>query len=80
MKDILWNKIILNEFIDLACLTDTEERVLRTMAAGWSRVKQSMELNMSLSAIDAVIATLRKKYDAVQPYSSILPERKKPKK
>lgn len=77
MKDILWNKIILNEFIDLACLTETEEKVLRTMAAGWSRVKQSMELNLSVSAVDAVIATLRKKYDAVQPYSTILPVRRK---
>lgn len=77
MKDILWNKIILNEFIDLACLTETEEKVLRTMAAGWSRVKQSMELNLSVSAVDAVIHNLRKKYDAVQPYSTILPVRRK---
>lgn len=77
MKDIIWNKIILNEFIDLACLTETEEKILRTMAAGWSRVKQSMEYNMSVSAIDAVIHTLRKKYDAVQPYSNVLPARRK---
>lgn len=77
MKDILWNKIILNEFIDLACLTETEEKVLRTMAAGWSRVKQSMELNLSVSAVDAVIHNLREKYDAVQPYSTILPVRRK---
>lgn len=77
MKDILWNKIILNEFIDLACLSETEEKVLRTMASGWSRTKQSMEFNMSISSVDAVISTLRKKYDSVQPYSSVLPVRSK---
>ena len=28
MKDIIWNKLMLNEFIDLACLTETEEKIL----------------------------------------------------
>lgn len=77
MKDIIWNKIILDEFTRLALLTETEEKVLRTRIAGWSRVKQSMELNMSVSTIDSVIRMIGIKYDMVQPYSAILPTRKK---
>lgn len=77
MKSILWNKIILNEFLDLACLTETEEKILRTRIAGWSRVRQSMEFNMSISSVDCVIRTINLKYDMVQPYSTILPKRKK---
>ena len=75
MKDIIWNKIILNEFIELACLTETEEKILRTRISGWSRVKQAMEFNMCLSCVDSIMQTIRVKYDMVQPYSSILPPR-----
>jgi hypothetical protein len=77
MKGIVWNRIILDEFIHLALLTETEEKILRTRIAGWSRVKQSMEFNMSLATIDSIIRTIKIKYDMVQPYSTILPVRKK---
>lgn len=77
MKDIIWNKIILDEFLRLAFLTETEEKILRTRIAGWSRVKQSIEMNLSISSIDCIIRMINKKYDMVQPYSSILPVRKK---
>lgn len=77
MKDIIWNKLMLNEFIDLACLTETEEKILRTRISGWSRVKQSMEFCMSVSSVDCVIKTINRKYDLVQPYSKLLPPRKK---
>lgn len=77
MKDIIWNKIILNEFIDLACLTEMEEKILRTRIAGWSRVKQSMEFNMSVSTVDCIIHSINIKYDQVQPFSNILPKRRK---
>lgn len=79
MKDIIWNKIILDEFLDLAMLTDTEERVLRTRIAGWSRVKQSMEMHISVSSIDSIIRVIGQKYDMVQPYSEVLPARRKKK-
>ena len=75
MKDILWNKIMLNEFIELALLTETEEKILRTRIAGWSRVKQSMEYNLSLQTVDRIIKTINQKYDQVQPYSTVLPKR-----
>lgn len=77
MKDIIWNRIILDEFIYLAMLTDTEEKILRTRIAGWSRAKQSMEFNMSISTVDCIIKMINQKYDMVQPYSEILPKRKK---
>lgn len=77
MKDIIWNKIILDEFIKLAILTETEEKILRTRIAGWSRVKQSLEFNMSVSTVDCIIKMINQKYDMVQPYSTILPKRKK---
>lgn len=77
MKDIIWNKIILDEFIRLAILTETEEQILRTRIAGWSRVKQAMELNLSVSTVDCIIRMINQKYDMVQPYSEILPKRKK---
>jgi hypothetical protein len=77
MKDIIWNKIILSEFIDLACLTEMEEKILRTRIAGWSRVKQSIEYNISVSTVDCLIRSINIKYDQVQPYSSILPKRRK---
>jgi hypothetical protein len=77
MKDIIWNKIILDEFIRLAILTETEEKILRSRIAGWSRVKQAMEYNMSVSTVDCIIKKINQKYDMVQPHSNILPKRKK---
>ena len=76
MNDIIWNKIVLNEFIDLACLTETEEKILRTRIDGWSRVQQSMAFNLSVSTVDCIIRTIRQKYDMVQPFSDILPKRR----
>ena len=38
------------------------------------------EFNMSLAAIDRIVARLKRKYDAVQPYSDKLPVRKKSEK
>ena len=77
MKDIIWNKIILDEFIRLAFLTETEENILRTRIAGWSRAHQAIEFNMSISTVDCLIKMINQKYDMVQPYSNILPKRKK---
>lgn len=75
-KQVPWNKLILEEFIREACLTKDEEMIIRTRVAGWSRVKQSMELNMSLATVDRLIKSLKKKYDNVQKYDPILPPRK----
>lgn len=71
-----WNKIILEEFIDVACLTQTEEIIMRTRVKGWTITKQAQELNMSESSIKRYISILKKKYDKAQKFSPILPPRK----
>ena len=75
-KQVAWNKIILEEFISLACLTKTEEMIIRTRVSGWTIAKQAYELHMSESSVKRIIARLKKKYDKVQKYSVILPQRK----
>lgn len=35
-RTVLWNRVLLDEFIDLASLSEDEERVIRARAAGWS--------------------------------------------
>lgn len=75
-KQVPWTKRIVEEFISEAMLTETEERILRTRIAGWSTTKQAVDLNMSVASINRIIANLKQKYDEVQPYSDILPERK----
>lgn len=75
-KQVPWNKIILEEFIELACLSNTEEMIMRTRVKGWSITEQSHKLHMSESSIKRIIARLKVKYDNVQEYSPILPKRK----
>lgn len=70
----------MDEFISLASLSEDEELIIRARAAGWSRVKMCHEFNMSLAAIDRIVARLKRKYDAGQPYSDKLPVRKKSEK
>lgn len=73
---VIWTKIILEEFIELANLDETEEMIMRTRAAGWTRTEQSMKLSLSLATVDRIIKRLKAKYDQVQPYSVLLPPRK----
>lgn len=75
-KQVPWNKIIVETFIEEAILTKEEEIVLRTRAAGWTRIQQSQELGMSLATIDRIIRRLKVKYDNVQKYNPILPPRR----
>lgn len=74
--EVPWNKVIVEEFVKESLLTEQEEKVLRTRIAGWSRTKQSMELNISMSTLDRIIKRLKMKYDNVQKYNPILPPRK----
>lgn len=77
MQDIPWNKIAIEEFISLACLTEEETEVLRQWAAGWSIVKIAMHHGMSTRTVDRIIKRLRDKYDEVEIYTPLLPSRKK---
>lgn len=71
-----WNLIILEEFVRLASLTEEEEQIMRTRIRGKTVTQQSMELGMSVSKVNRIIARLKVKYDNVQPYSDILPPRR----
>lgn len=75
-KQVPWNKLIAERFIELAMLTKEEEWVLRTRIAGKSIVEQSMELGMSTSSINRIVSRLKRKYDAVEKYDPMLPPRK----
>lgn len=75
--EIPWNKLILETFIDLAALSKEEEWVMRTRVAGWPRTRQAMELHISVETLDRIIRRLKRKYDAVQQQSPLLPPRKK---
>ena len=75
--EVNWNKVVLEEFIKEACLTEREEMVLRTRVRGWSREKTAQNLFISIASVDKCIASLKKKYDMVSAYDPILPPRKR---
>ena len=75
-NQVPWNKIILEEFINLALLTKEEEMILRTRIYGWTVREQADRLNMSVSSVNRIIKRLKNKYDGVEKFSTILPPRK----
>lgn len=75
-KEVPWNKIILETFIAEGCLTKEEEIIMRTRVAGWTRTEQSIKLGISLSTVDRLIKSCKKKYDNVQKYNPLLPPRR----
>lgn len=79
-KQVPWNKIILEEFVEQAMLTKDEEIIMRTRIAGWTINQQADKLNVSVSTINRTIQKLKLKYDEVEKYSVILPPRKSSKK
>lgn len=77
MNDILWNKIAVAEFRSLACLSEEEDTILQDWADGKSVVNTSMKRNISTRQVDKIRNQIRKKYDAVQIYTPLLPARKR---
>ena len=75
MNDITWNKIALAEFRSLACLSDEEDIVLQDWANGESAIHTSMHHHISIRQVERYRNQIRSKYDAVQIYTPILPER-----
>lgn len=73
-NQVIWTKKRLDTFVKNASLSEFEERVIRTRAKGWSIVKQSIELNVSVSTINKTIKKLKEKYDIVAD-GEILPYR-----
>ena len=75
MNDLMWDKGMIVEFSDLACLTEEEVIVLNDWAYGKSIVYTAMRHHMSESKVSGIRRNLRKKYDRVQPRSKMLPLR-----
>ena len=76
-RGVSWNKVSFDTFAELGMLTDDERAVLETRIKGWTRTKQSRELNMSMATLDRTIARIKRKYDEVQPHASdVLPVRR----
>ena len=75
-NQVPWNKIILEEFINLALLTKDEEMILRTRIYGWTVREQADRQNMRVSSVNRIIKRLKNKYDDVEKFSTILPPRK----
>lgn len=72
-----WNRSIYNTFCDLAMLSDLEMQVLGTRIRNWDRAAQCEAFHLTPGRLDAIISTLKAKYDCVQPLSPILPPRRK---
>lgn len=77
MNDIPWNRITLDEYIFLCQPTEAERIVLHDWAAGETVTHTAMTYAMSDSLVEKIRARIRKKYDQVQPYTPLLPERGK---
>ena len=75
MKDIPWNRIMMREFESLACLSEDEKIVLHDWVNGKSITATTMDHHMGSTKVKDIRNTLRKKYDAVQIYSPLLPKR-----
>lgn len=71
-----WNNTIIEEFVKLALLSETEEYIIRSRAYGTTITAQAEYLHMSIDNVKKIIARLKKKYDLVQKESTILPPRK----
>lgn len=66
---------MLREFEYLACLSDEERIVLHDWAYDKCLVNTRMNHDMGESKIKEIRSRLRQKYDAVQPFSPLLPPR-----
>lgn len=76
MHQVIWTKLVLETFIREANLTPFEEHIMRTRAAGWTIVQQSQEFHVSEATVNRAVSRLKRKYDAAQKTSMILPPRK----
>lgn len=75
MNDIMWDKVMVQEFESLVYLSEEETIVLHDWAEEKSVVNTSMRHNISTRQIDRIRNKIRKKYDAVQIYTPLLPPR-----
>lgn len=76
-KDLVWDRIMVAEFRKLAILTEDEDNILSAWACNKSIPYMGMMYSMSERTVSRILDSLREKYDAVQIYSPLLPERRK---
>ena len=76
-KQIFWTKAVLEAFIEEGNLNKRQEFIVRTRAEGYTISKQAEELHLSIDQVNKEIAELKKRYDATQRTSQILPSRRK---
>lgn len=74
-KQIFWTKAVLESFIQEGNLNKRQEFIVRTRAAGYTISKQAEELHLSIDQVNKEISELKKRYDATQKTSKILPPR-----
>ena len=74
-KDIEWNMIMVREFEYLACLSDEERIVLYDWAFDRNLTETRMQHSICEAKSKEIRSRLRRKYDAVQPFSPLLPPR-----
>lgn len=76
-KQVVWTKKVLEDFIELAMLTDDEAYIMRSRVKGITVTQQAIALHKSESSIHRMINQLKAKYDAVQAeYPDRFPLRK----
>lgn len=77
-KQVVWTAKILYDFEELALLSDEECYIMESRCKNVPVTVQAMKLHKSESSVHKTIATLKKKYDAVQKeYPDRFPKRKK---
>lgn len=79
-KQVFWTKAVLESFIQEGNLNKRQEFIIRTRAEGYTISRQAEELNLSVDQVNKEISELKKRYDATQKNSKILPPRCKNKK
>lgn len=75
MNDLVWDQIMLSEFRSLACLSEDESKILDLWSLDKSVVQMAFALNVSPRTVDRILSRLRVKYDHVEPYTPLLPQR-----
>lgn len=74
-KQVFWTKAVMESFIQEGNLNKRQAFIVRTRAEGYTISKQAEELNLSVDQVNKEIAELKKRYDATQKTSRILPPR-----
>lgn len=75
---VAWNKIIYEEFLDLTYLSKFQRDVMdRHVIYKMTDLQIALDLHASESTVQKAIRECKLMYDDVQPYSKILPPRKK---